>query len=668
MKECLICKRVFGDHVDRCDRDRSLLRATLPVTPIIDGYRLDERIGSGNLGLVYRGALMGSDMTLAIKIIHPEIVQNNPQVVNIFLEEAKLLINIAHPYVVRVIDFGTLPQGSPYIVMDYLEGCLLSVLLEQETLELDRAYNLMTQLCEAIAMFHNKQRLHYSLEPHNIYIVYDNEDNEYVKVLDVGLARIKEYISKTVSSDSKKHLLISSPYYLSPEECQRKPIDKRSEVYRLGVIFYQLLTGQLPFQSTSYIEILDRHLSKMPEAPHKLRKEISESLSAVVMKALAKDPKARYDSAASMMEDLKSITPLKPLQVEGGGASLAPLVAAGAQVKDADWQARQRQERLKVIVQALNTAIGFSDNLKPEDINALKLVKQLEQDIENKHIWKDAELYAPNLIKICVPNTTAKKMEDIESIFNSVSFVSNIYKYAKEASYRFFSVIKIDIEIVKPEPKYQGCALTVDWPLSSEISNGLERIIKVEHKQIVKTQMPAIKIPQIALLQPINATGCTNQHVIIQPTTYLGRFRTVLDHNTGQLVRRNDLSFLQPQEEASPNKSISRLHAKIEYVNSGFYLFDTGSTNGTRIVRRDKDQRIHVPLKQLDPQGTLLKNRDIIQLGMALISFEIIPESAIAELADNIVVDPENLMAPGSNAEAFRTEFITTSLTNALAW
>lgn len=667
MKECLICKRVFGDHVERCDRDRSLLRATLPITPIIDGYRLDERIGSGNLGVVYRGALMGSDMTLAIKVVHPEIVQHNPQVVDIFLEEAKFLINIAHPYVVRVIDFGTLPKGSPYIVMDYLEGCLLNVLLEQETLGLDRAYNLMTQLCEAVAMFHNKQRLHYSLAPHNIYVVYDNEDNEYIKVLDVGLARIKEYISKTVTSDSKKHLLISSPYYLSPEECQRKPIDKRSEVYRLGVIFYQLLTGQLPFQSTSYIEIIDRHLSQIPEAPHKLRKEISESLSAVVMKALAKDPNARYDSAASMMEELKGITPVKQVQPEVE-SSLTPLITANAQSKDPDWQARQRQERLNVIVQALNTAIGFSDHLKPEDINATKLVQQLEQDFENKHIWKDAELYAPNLIKIYVPNTSAKKMEDIESIFNSVSFVSNVYKYATEASYRFFSVIKIDIQIVKPEPKYDGCALTVDWPLSSEVSNGLERIIKVEHKQIVKTQMPAIKIPQIALLQPINATGCTNQHVIIQPTTYLGRFRTVIDHNTGQLIRRNDLSFLQPQEESSANKSISRLHAKIEYTEGGFYLFDTGSTNGTRIVRRDNDQRIHLPLKPLDPQGTLLKNRDIIQLGMALISFEIIPESAIAELADNIVVDPENLMAPGSNAEVFRTEFITTSLTKALAW
>src|SRR5207253_1210330 len=141
------------------------------------------------------------------------------------------------------------------------------------------------------------------------------------------------------------------------------------------------------------------------------------------------------------------------------------------------------------------------------------------------------------------------------------------------------------------------------------------------------------------------------------------------DNNNGQLVRRNDFAFLQPVEPVSANNSISRQHAKIEFINGEFYLFDIGSTNGSAINRRERGRpRLQIKLHQNNPQGVMLRDRDIIQLGLALLSFEIVPQEDIQSIIEQLSDNHDMMPAPGSTADVFRTAAITTSLTSALVW
>ncbi|KAF0219552.1 MAG: hypothetical protein FD167_5088, partial [bacterium] len=292
--------------------------------------------------------------------------------------------------------------------------------------------------------------------------------------------------------------------------------------------------------------------------------------------------------------------------------------------------------QLALVTRVLVEALKVSKSISESDVNPKKIISQLNQQLQANSISKDGELFAPSLIKVFVPRIDTKRFQEIESIFNSGAFINNVYKYIRESGYRLFSTIKLEIEIVHPQaPGYQGCSLTIDWPLPSDISNGLERIIQVDAQKVVKMQMPIIQVSKVALLQPINGATYTNYHLIIHPVTYIGRFRNVVNIESSELIRRNDVSFLQPNHPGSPNTTVSRQHGKIEFVNEGFYLYDTGSTNGTKINRRENNVRIQIPINN-ESNGVLLIHRDIIQLGTALLSFEIIPSENMSEFIDKL--------------------------------
>ncbi len=713
MKECGVCKRVFGDHVDRCDRDHSPLKLTLPIFPIIGSYRLDERIGTGSLGIVYRGAKIGQNTPLAIKIISPEIAQADPKVTAIFLEEAQLIANTDHPSIVRVLDFGQTPEHILYLVMEYLEGLPLNTFIEQEVeIPLESVYDLMKQICEAVASMHKQNKLHHDLKPINIFINYDPQGNKHIKILDFGLAKIKNLELCNVLPGSRTQNIFSLPFYLSPEQCDGLPIDKVSEVYSLGIIFYQLLVGRVPFLGSSHREIMYKHLNESPIPPRTIRRDIPESIESIVLKALSKNPEDRLPSVISIVRLIDMATlgksspvaitpkmiPVKTeavakvefeeyLRVDSPSSSVVPNNMSTAMPRAPQSNLTMPkvktfsddEERLlslpkteswklnsfsKVLVEALR----ISKVLSNYDLNAEKLVSQIHNELENKSISKEGEFLSPNLIKVYVPYTTTKKFQEIESILNSIAFISNIYKFVREAGYRFFSNIQVEIEIVHPDAlEFQGCSLEMNWPTSQNTSNGLERILQVESKKLIKTHLPAIQIPTLALLQPINASTYANHHLIVQPITYLGRFRNVMDLETKKLIRRNDVPFLQPNHPSSPNTTISRQHAKIEFNKGNFFVYDTGSTNGTKVNRRENNTRIQIPVS-VNGEGILLKHADIIQLGTALISFEIISAENI-DLIDKLVGDLETSVSQfGSNAQAFRTMAANTSSTSKVVW
>lgn len=730
MKECAVCKRVFGDHVDRCDRDYSPLKATLPISPILNSYRLDERVGSGGLGIVYRGAKIGQNSPLAIKVISPEIALARPNIATIFSAEAQAMMSVNHPNIIQVSDFGQTNNGTLYLVMEYLDGRSLGTLINEDPeIPLDNICNIMLQVCEAVATMHKQNKLHYDLKPSNIFVLYNQEGKEHLKVLDFGLSQLKTQELCSALSSARTQNFFNLPFYLSPEQCDGEPASKSSEVYSLGAIFYQLLTGRPPFLASSHQELMYKHINEPLIAPRLIKRSIPESIESIVLSCLYKSPQDRLSSVAGIINLIKmasnkkaptgqlpqllSILPTTTgeiAQVDDLYSSkeiplLDPRIL-NTQIQTSDLKAMPKapqtnlqvpskpsivefyssnslaenrnlnslnslteNPKLMLMTKVLVEALKISKFLSESDINPNKIISQLNQQLQANSILKDNELFAPNLIKIYVPRTDTTKFQQIESILNSGAFINNIYKYIRESGYRLFSTIKLEIEVVHPQASgYEGCSLTLDWPLASDISNGLERIIQVDAQKVVQMQMPVIQVPKVALLQPINAATYANYHLIVQPTTYLGRFRNVVNLETSQLIRRNDVSFLQPNHPSSPNTTVSRQHGKIEFKNDGFYLYDTGSTNGTKINRRENNNRIQIPITS-SSEGVLLVHRDIIQLGTALLSFEIIPPNDMCEFIDKLVAELEiHQMQPGSNSEAYRTMAATSSLSGSVVW
>ncbi len=712
MKECVICKRVFGDHVDRCDRDHSPLKVTLPISPLISSYRLDERIGSGSLGIVYRGAKIGQSFPLAIKVISPEIAQATPNTTNTFLKEAETIMKVKHPNIAQIIDFGQTNNGTLYLVMEYVEGRSLATFISEDPeIPIYTICNIMLQVCEAVAVMHKQDKLHYDLKPSNIFVLYDQKGKEHIKVLDFGLAQLKTQELYNGLSGARTQNIFNLPFYLSPEQCNGEPASKISEVYSLGVIFYHLLTGRPPFLANSHRELMYKHIHEPLTRPRLIRGSISEAIESIVLSCLYKAPEDRLSSPLAIINLIKMAIKNNPI-IPPTSNILPTTTGSRPQINDLYLSGEiplldpkiftldlstgmpkapqtnlqipnnppiasfklslvtlDENPKLTLITKVLVEALKVSKSLSEADVNPNKIISQLNQQLQANSISKDGELFAPNLIKIFVPRTDIKRFQEIESIFNSGAFINNVYKYIQESGYRLFSTIKLEIEIVHPQaPGYQGCSLTIDWPLPSDISNGLERIIQVDAQRIVKMQMPIIQVSKVALLQPINGATYTNYHLIIQPITYIGRFRNVVNIESSQLIRRNDVSFLQPNHPSSPNTTVSRQHGKIEFVNEGFYLYDTGSVNGTKINRRENNARIQIPINN-ESNGVLLVHRDIIQLGTALLSFEIIPSENMSEFIDKLVAELEiRQMQPGSNAEVYKTMLATTSLNSSVVW
>lgn len=297
MKECLVCRRVFDDRLERCERDRSPLKATFPgITLIADIYRIEERIGQGSLGVSYRAVNIKTNEDVAIKLLRSELVTLSPDVAKIFFEEAAANRRLSHNNLVKVRDYGQDDAGTLYLVTDYLAGYNLKTLIDQEPdLNFNRVINLTNQISSGLVALHERGRLHQELKPTNIFIIYDENGKEQVKLLDSGLARIKWQALAHLSANERARFA-DLPHYLSPEQLNGQPISLISEIYSMGVILYHMLAGRTPFQGTSYQEIAAQNINRVPNSPWAIRRDVPEELDMVVMMALAKPPESRVQS------------------------------------------------------------------------------------------------------------------------------------------------------------------------------------------------------------------------------------------------------------------------------------------------------------------------------------------------------------------------------------
>jgi len=271
----------------------------------IGNYRITAKLGEGGMGVVYLAEHPVIGKKVAMKAIHPELSKNS-DVVSRFVTEAKAVNQIGHEHIVDIADFGNTPEGEFYFVMEYLQGESLSDRLRRENrLNAGAALSITAQIADALNASHEQGIIHRDLKPENIFLCLNRgPGRDFVKVLDFGLAKLTLSDQK-VSHKTRTGSVMGTPYYMSPEQCEGKiEIDHRADIYSLGVLLFEMLTGKVPFGGDGYGEIIVKHVTMPPPSVRSINDELPEELDLILYRALAKDRDQRFQTMHEFQEAL----------------------------------------------------------------------------------------------------------------------------------------------------------------------------------------------------------------------------------------------------------------------------------------------------------------------------------------------------------------------------
>ena len=290
---------------------------TLDAGDNIAGYEIIARIGAGGMATVYQAYHERLDRNVAIKFLHDTFVRDD-SFLERFEREARIIARLEHPHIVPIYDYAE-SDGRPYFVMKYIKGGTLKRRAIKQGIGLDDMIRMMTLLADALTYAHEKGVLHRDIKPSNILI--DERDLPYIS--DFGLARIAQVGDSTISHD----MMLGTLFYISPEQAKgERDLTPATDVYAFAVILYELLAGQAPFSGETPYAIVHEHIYTPPTPPSHINNDLSTAVDDVLLKALAKDPAARHQTATALMQDLKlalaesGVTRLPPLHVASFGS------------------------------------------------------------------------------------------------------------------------------------------------------------------------------------------------------------------------------------------------------------------------------------------------------------------------------------------------------------
>ena len=314
MKICPVCSTAYPDDVKFCPNDGQTLRSAAPANDLVgqvvaDRYHVVKKLGEGGMGQVYLAEHVKMGRRSAIKVMNPSMV-HDPDAVARFNREAANASRINHPNVCAIYDFGETPDGLIYLAMEFIEGEPLTDVLERDgALPLPRATAIFLQTAEALQAAHDLGIVHRDLKPDNIMLTGRKGGGDTVKVVDFGIA-------KAVGGDqagqkvTKTGLVVGTPEFMSPEQLSGDPLDGRSDLYSLALVFFRTLTGGLPFQATSVQETMIKRLTDEPTKLAAARPDLSfpAGLQTVLDTALARTPAERYQTVVKFAADVAAVT------------------------------------------------------------------------------------------------------------------------------------------------------------------------------------------------------------------------------------------------------------------------------------------------------------------------------------------------------------------------
>jgi tRNA A-37 threonylcarbamoyl transferase component Bud32 len=323
MKACPSCKTQYPGGEAFCPLDGARLVSASAIAlgasasdPLIgsvlgDRYKILRRVGEGGMGIVYEAEHIVIEKHVALKVLREDF-GSRPDVVERFRQEAKSASRIGHENIVDISDFGETPSGASYFVMEMLDGEDLADRLAREgTIDPARAVSILIQCCRALGAAHQKGIVHRDMKPENIFLIERAGTRDFVKIVDFGIAKMSDI--ETAGAPGRKltktGMIFGTPEYMSPEQAAGKPLDHRVDVYALGVILFEVLTGRVPFLGDTFMGVLTQHMFD-PVPPLReinARVQISPALEAVLFRALAKDPDQRFQSMDELARALTAV-------------------------------------------------------------------------------------------------------------------------------------------------------------------------------------------------------------------------------------------------------------------------------------------------------------------------------------------------------------------------
>ncbi len=276
------------------------------IGQIIDKrYKITRKLGEGGMGEVYAADHLRINRRLAIKLLRAEVLTNEEAVAR-FEQEAMTASSIGHENIIRIEDSGKLDDGRIYLAMELLDGLPFNDLIDEQQISPDRLLNILIQTCHGLRAAHDKNIIHRDMKPENIYITPDGKGGDLPKLLDFGIAKVSQ-------AEGENHLtrtgtIFGTPFYMAPEQALGQSVDLRVDVYAMGVIMYEVFTGEVPFGGESFMGILTQHITTEPTPPsitaQKNGRVLVPGIEAVILKAMKKEPADRYQNMSELVEAL----------------------------------------------------------------------------------------------------------------------------------------------------------------------------------------------------------------------------------------------------------------------------------------------------------------------------------------------------------------------------